>query len=318
MVNPLGTFTPSYVNPTYGVDRLASMAMPNGAVTNYQWETNAGDFRLKQIQTLGAGSAAISKMDYVTDVLSRIQKWTQQVDTATATRFDFDYNRRDKLTGATLRDTGTSAILKSYGYSYDAAANRKSTQVDDFVKKASFNNVNQITNSDAGGATKFQGTMNEPGRVTVGGQAAWMTGATNFAADVPLTAGTNTVAVVATDSGANSRTNSFSVIVPPTASKTYTFSAAGNPLSDGDKGYQWGAANRMTKITYATGATSAFTYDAFGRRGKMLRNRNVNEELPLTYKNCNPLGVDSILWDLTLFAQTVKAQRRLERTVPQL
>ena len=158
------------------------------------------------------------------------------MDTATATRFDFDYNRRDELTGATLRDTGTSAILKSYGYSYDAAANRKSTQVDDSVKKASFNNVNQITNSDAGGATRFQGTLNEPGRVTVGGQAAWMTGATNFAADVPLIAGTNTLAVVATDSGANSRTNSFSVVVPPAASKIYTFSAAGNLLSDGDKG----------------------------------------------------------------------------------
>jgi len=48
MVNALGTFTPSYFNPTYGVVRLASMAMPNGAVPNYQWETNAGDFRLKQ------------------------------------------------------------------------------------------------------------------------------------------------------------------------------------------------------------------------------------------------------------------------------
>jgi len=100
----------------------------------------------------------------------------------------------------------------------------------------SLNNVNQITNSDAGGATRFQGTLNEPGRVTVGGQAAWMTGATNFATDVPLTAGTNTVAVVATGSGANSRTNSFSVVVPPAASKIYTFSAAGNLLSDGDKG----------------------------------------------------------------------------------
>jgi len=28
----------------------------------------------------------------------------------------------------------------------------------------------------------------------------------------------------------------------------------------------------------------------------MLRNRNVNEELPSTHQNCNPLGVDSILW----------------------
>ena len=44
MVNPLGTFTPSYVNPTYGVDRLASMAMQNGAVTKLPVGDERGGF----------------------------------------------------------------------------------------------------------------------------------------------------------------------------------------------------------------------------------------------------------------------------------
>jgi len=49
--NELGRVT-KFIDPM-------GMAMPNGAVTNYQWETNAGDFRPKQIQNLGAGSPLV-------------------------------------------------------------------------------------------------------------------------------------------------------------------------------------------------------------------------------------------------------------------
>jgi RHS repeat-associated protein len=116
----------------------------------------------------------------------------------------------------------------------------------------------------------ISGTLNEPGKVTVAGQAAWMQGATNFIADVVLTNGTNTVAVVATDASTNSRTNTYRMVLSGGGSTSPTYDANGNMLSDGTQTYGWDAANRLVKVTYGSGATSEFSYDAFGRRVKIV------------------------------------------------
>lgn len=261
--NVLGTFTPAYQNATFGVNRLSSLALPNGQVTNFQWENKTGDFRLKQIANLGSGSTALSQFDYVTDPM-RILQWTQQRGTATPETYTFGYNAVDELTSAVLRSGST--VIKSYGYTYDEGSNRTSEQIDGVVRSASYNALNQLTSTQAGGATLFKGTLNEPGTVTVGGTAAQMTGGTNFVAKVNLTAGTNSVAVTAKDASNNTRTSTYQVVVPGGATVSLSYDANGNMTSDGTRAYSWDAKNQLVGITYADGSRSEFSYDCFGRR----------------------------------------------------
>ncbi len=268
--NALGTFTPTYVNAAYGVERMESLAFPSGQTVNYDWGTNVEDFRLKEIEHLGPGTTALLKFGYVTDAISRISQWKKQRGTEPMERFELGYNRSDELTSAVLRDDSTNAILKQFFYSYDPAANRTSEQIDTAVTSGTFNSLNQLTDISAGGKTRFQGTLNEPGTVTAGGQPAWMQGGTNFVADVSLTSGTNSIAVVAKDANNNTKTNTYQVIVPGGTGKSLSYDLAGNTISDGTHTFTWDAASRLVKITYGDNATSEFGYDAFGRRVKIV------------------------------------------------
>lgn len=161
-------------------------------------------------------------------------------------------------------------FLEQYYYGYDAGSNRTTEQVDNAVKTSSYNNLNQLTGASAGGKTRFRGTIGENGTVTVGGQAAWMTGGTNFQADVNLTTGTNTIAVVATDASSNTRTNSYQVVIPTGGSTTVMYDANGNMLDDDTQTYSWDAKNRLVRTTYASGARTEYSYDVFGRRVKIV------------------------------------------------
>jgi RHS repeat-associated protein len=147
---------------------------------------------------------------------------------------------------------------------------RRSDAIHATVTSAIFNNLNQLTSTSAGGRTRFQGFLNEPGKVTVAGQEAWMQGATNFTADVLLSTGTNVVSVVARDASNNLRTNSYQVVIPSGSGISPTYDANGNMLSDGTNSYGWDAANRLVKVAYGSGATTEFSYDAFGRRVKIV------------------------------------------------
>ena len=264
--NALGTFTPTYVNATYGVERLSSVEYPNGQTVNYDWETASGDFRLKEIENLADGGGALSKFNYVTDAMSRITQWKQQEGSETAQRYDLGYDAVDQVVSAVLKTDSTNAIVKQYYYGYDGAGNRTNEQVDGMVTSSAYNNLNQLTGSSSGGKTRFRGKTNEPSTVTVDGQNAWMTSGTNFEADVNLASGTNSIAVQAKDANNNVRTHTYQVIVPGGGSKTVTYDANGNMLNDGEKTYNWDVANRLIKITYADSSRSEFSYDVLGRR----------------------------------------------------
>jgi len=261
---------PHRQNAAYGVDRPDNVSFPNGQTVNYDWQGETGDFRLKEIENLGASNTALSKFNYVTDAVSRITQWKQQRGTSATERYDLGYDPVDQLTSAVLKTDSTSAILKQNYYKYDLAGNRTSEQIDSAVKTATFNNLNQMTATSTGGQTRFKGTLNEPGAATVAGQTAWMTSGTNFQADVNLTTGTNTVAVVASDANSNTRTNSYRVVIPSGGSTTVTSDANGNMLSDGTNTYSWDAKSRLVRTTYSGGASTEYSYDAFGRRIKIV------------------------------------------------
>lgn len=249
---------------------MASVEYPNGQVINFDYEDKGGDFRLKEIENLGDGGTALSKFGYATDAMGRIRQWQQQEGTEATQRYDIGYNAVDEVVSAVLKNDSSNAIVKEFYYGFDLGGNRTSEQVDGVVRSSSYNNLNQLTGSTAGGKTRFRGTINEPGTVKVNGQSAWMTSGTNFQTDATLTSGTNTVTVEAKDASNNVRTNTYQVVVPGGATRTVTYDANGNMLNDGERTYGWDASNRLVKITYPDTSSTEFTYDAFGRRARIV------------------------------------------------
>lgn len=74
-------------------------------------------------------------------------------------------------------------------------------------------NLNQLTNSAVRGM-QIKGHLDEIGTVTVGGNAVVVDHTTtNFEGFANVSAGTNTVAIVATDHSGDSKTNNYQIIV---------------------------------------------------------------------------------------------------------
>ena len=183
-----------------------------------------------------------------------------------------------------LRDTNANVILKQYGYRYDAAGNRASTQVStrvggDYAMALTTdtnNTVNQLTSRAGGsGEMTFEGTVNEPAKVTVGGQAAavWKNGDNTFGfrAAAVLAAGVNSVEIKATDASNNTTTQHTSVTVAGAGIPALLYDENGSTLNDGTRTYEWDAANQMVAIHYpGTGNRTEFTWDGAGRRVRMV------------------------------------------------
>lgn len=275
VTNPLGAFTYAYVNPSYGTTRLDSVDYPNGQATHYTWYGNTGDQRLQQIGNLTPTATTLSAFDYAYDAAGRITQWTQQVDAATPARWDLGYDHADQLTGAVRSNGTTSTVLQRQYYAYSPGGNRTGWQVDDTARQSSYNTVNQLTGGAGGGAVRFQGTITEPGTVTVNGTPATMPTSTTFRADPVLGTGTNLVEVAATDGSGNTTTNTYAVEVGALgAAATPVYDGNGNLTDDGNgKTYEWDAENRLVAINGGT-LRSEFTYDPLGRRVKIVEKDN--------------------------------------------
>jgi hypothetical protein len=98
------------------------------------------------------------------------------------------------------------------------------------VTQTSVNNLNQITATGAGGPLQFSGTLSKPAQVTVAVTTATPGNSysTNFAGNVSVTTGTNTVPVIAHDVNGNTATNNYQVVIPTGSSATPTYDANGN------------------------------------------------------------------------------------------
>lgn len=270
VTNPLGTFNYSYAGVT---ERLQTLSYPNGQTTELSYFGATDDHRLQQILHKKPGGALLSRHAYTYEPSGNIKTWTQETDVAAAKVYDFQYDRADQLTAATLKTTDpTPSIVKRYVYAYDAAGNRTSEQIDNGVVSASHNTMNQITTTQPGGTLRIGGTTNEAANVTVGGQPARILSGNRFEGEVTAGAGTVSVPVVATDGSGNARTYTYNVSVAG-STKTLTYDANGNLLSDATRTYEWDALNQLTAINQGT-HRSEFTYDSDGRRVRMVEKEN--------------------------------------------
>ena len=264
----------AYVNST---PRLQSITYPTALAASYQYFGNTGDNRLQEIRYAAAGGGAmISQHDYTYDAAGRITTWSQaRSGRANPWQWSFGYDGADQLTSATLQDTGTGTVQEQDGYNYDLGGNRTLAQSGSVASAVSYTSLNEIQSirNGGGGSLWLEGTLSKPVTgATVNGVAASVDASKNFRALVPVEAGTNTIAIQATDA-ANSQTTSksYQVIVPSALQRTPLYDLNGDMTSDGlSRTYSWDAAGRLASISYA-GSTlhSDFTYDGVGRMIKL-------------------------------------------------
>jgi len=269
--NPLGTFTYNY--PSAVSTLLASITPTSGPNTSFSYADMAHDQRLAEIWHKDSGNQTISKFDYEYDVLGQIAKWTQQAGSAAPQAYNFDYDPVGELKSGLLKDA-SQTILKSYTYDYDGSGNRTVETIDSLVTGETLNNLNQLTGRQGGtGVLPIRGVTNESASVTVNGQPATTKSDNSFEGRVAVTAGDNTVTVVATDANGNTTTNQYNVAVTGSGSKTLVYDANGNLTSDGTRSFQWDALNRLTAVTSGT-HRSEFTYNGLSQRVKIVEKDN--------------------------------------------
>ncbi len=269
-VNVLGTFT-------YGYDgvsaRLASVTYPNGQTSAYSYLPVAQDLRLETIHHRKPDTSTLSRFDYTYDAVGNILTWQQQADSAQATIWRYGYDAADQLTAAVHQTTdATPSLLARYAYAYDPAGNRTVEQIDDAVTVTTHDRLNRLVTQAPGGVLRFAGTVNEPATVTIQGQPAAVTAGGQFAAGVPVTSGTNTVTITATDPSGNTATAVFEVDQTG-STKSFTYDANGNLTSDGTRTFEWDARNQLVAINVGT-HRSEFTYDGQQRRVRIVEKEN--------------------------------------------
>jgi RHS repeat-associated protein len=118
--------------------------LPNGLTTAYQYGTLLQDEALQKI-THKVGATPVSEFTYTRDIpKGRIDTWTQQAGTEAAIIHTFGYDLANQLAADAVTAGATST--GSYGYSYDAAGNRLSEQIDANPAVAfHYNGLNELT-----------------------------------------------------------------------------------------------------------------------------------------------------------------------------
>jgi RHS repeat-associated protein len=271
VTNPLGTFTYNY--PTGPSTLLSSITSTAGPSTALSYLDTVHDQRLGEILYKDSSNQVISKFDYAYDVLGQITNWTQQAGPAAANTYGLVNDPVGQLTSAALTDS-TGASLKNYSYTYDLAGNRKSETIDSLVSSDTPNNLNQLTSRASGvGVMPIRGTTDKPARVTVNGIPATPKSNTSFEGRANVTAGNNTVTVVATDASGNVTTNRYNVVASGSGTKSLMYDANGNLKGDGTRTFEWDPLDRLTAVTSGT-HRSEFTYNGLSQRVKIVEKDN--------------------------------------------
>jgi RHS repeat-associated protein len=268
LTNPLGSFTYVYAGISNQLDRIE---YPNGQVTQYGFYPNTGtpgtgngDRRLQQMENRKPGGATLSKFTYTFDIDGQIKTWGRQSDSGPLLSSSFRYDAVDQLLEASVQTTPSTT--ENHLYRYDRAGNRTSSQLGNQIESHAHNNLNQLTSRSPSGPVRVSGTLDEAATVTVNGQPATVDTANVFTADVPLSPGAQTLAVVAKDYNLNTTTKNYAITIPSGPSATLAYDLNGNLTSDGaGRTFEWDAADRLIKITQGANVT-VFLYNGNGQR----------------------------------------------------
>lgn len=283
VTNPLDTFALTY-DGANGL--LLTLTGTKGLGISRSYFGATGDYRVQESTYSWGGSQGLGEFGYEYDVLGRITQWDHTVGAADPRRVNPQYDKISRLVMAGISNPATSLPISSEINRYDRAGNRIGQQKGEEVTTSSFNALNQLQSVSSGGEMTLVGAMDEPGTVTVGGKTVRTDATNRFSLEVPVVTGANALTVVSEDVNANTTTNTVSFNVASSGSRSFTYDANGNTLSDGIREYSWDGANRLVKITYTgTGNYTDFFYDGLGRRTRMKEvvGGSVTEDNTLVY-----------------------------------
>ena len=174
---------------------------------------------------------------------------------------------------------------RTYSYyqnQYDEVGNRLEARRGDLELDGWFNNLNQLTHLTWGGQLNIIGSVSTTNSyVLVQGLTNappfYPNPGTNWLGAATVTAGSNSIPIVASDGTSSNRTN-LVVYMPSSNPQVFKYDLNGNLTSDGQRTYQWNAENRLTNIQTSAEAVAAgiekressFTYDGLGRRAQKI------------------------------------------------
>lgn len=274
-------FSYNYVGTT---GRLASVDYPNGQRTLYDYwpavtagQPGNSDFRLKQIANFGQGTdpaTLLSRFDYTYDLAGNIATWGRKLGAAaTEQTYTFGYDEADQLTRGILAETANpNSIFYRYYATFDKAGNRLSKQEDNTLTSYTYNNLNQVLTSQGGGNLVVAGRTDEPvSSVNINGVQAKLLTANKWEGVVPLSAGNNTLTVMATDLAqpANTRTKSWTVSNNTEAPGEFAYDFNGNTTSLQSRDFTWNANDQMATVAEGISRFN-YRFDGFGRRVEKL------------------------------------------------
>jgi len=206
-----------------------------------------------------------------------ITSWSKQLDASSALSSTFGYDSADQLISASV-PLASGPTPQAYQYQYDLAGNRTSEQIDPVVTSSSYNNLNQLLSQAGGGNMVFNGKLtsnNNPVALTLAGQPATVDTSGNWRGAAPVTVGSNSIPLVATDANGKTTTKTITIVVSGGANRTLTYDLNGILFSDGaGKTYTYDAVNRMVSVTQ-NGITIDYVYDGMGRRVQETSNGTV-------------------------------------------
>ena len=258
---------------------MDSITGPQSLVTNYTYFANSATGtkaqRLESITHTRSG-VQYSKNVYDYDPAGRITSWTKEQTTTAAENSinSFGYNPSDEVTAyRKALASAPTTVVDQQDWAYDNVGNWLSTGTPAAMSTRTHNSLNQLTQIGGAGSTVVAGTLNEFAEVTVNSQPATLrsdpvNGGYQFSKKVNVAEGSNTLTVQATDKDTppNTTTQNYTLNVGG-LSRSFTYDANGNLLSDGDRTFTWDAKNRLLTVTVG-GTRYRWQYDYRDRRVK--------------------------------------------------
>lgn len=264
VTNPLDTFTLTY-SGTSSLPLTVTGSKGLSVTNGYYGPT--GDYRVESTAYAWSGTQSLADFGYQYDAGGRITRWDHQVGGGDPRRVAPGYDAVSRLISAVTTNPSTSAQIAAEANRFDKIGNRLGSQSGSEVTTGVFNVVNQLQSLAAGGEATLQGSLNEPGTITVGSRSTITDGANKFRLSVPVTTGTNQLSVVSEDVNGNITTNTATFTVATSGTRSFSYDLNGNTTNDGQRTYQWDGANRLVKISYSgTNNYTEFTYDGASRR----------------------------------------------------
>ena len=205
----------------------------------------------------------LSSYGYGYSPVGQITTWTKTLGSSPTVTEQIAYDAADQVI-AVGTGNGTSPI-QGYAYQYDKAGNRTVEQVDPTLTNSSFNSLNQLLSQAGGSMLTVAGTVSAPSTVSINGTAVSSDASGTWVGQSTVTAGSNSLPIVATDLNGNTTSKTLSTSVTSGSSRTLSYDLNGNLTNDGaGKTYSWNARNQLVSITQSSGSTG-FAYDGLGR-----------------------------------------------------